>query len=94
MRLKLVPSETKFDFFSRWKLASARRSVRSPRRQRPRKGWASNPPALGGGVDVDVVEPDPRPADDDEVPASVENRLGDGGRRPNDESVGFRYRQP
>ena len=45
-------------------------------------------PRVGGGVDVDVVEPDAGPADDEQVGAGGEHLVGDRGRRADDQGVG------
>ena len=42
----------------------------------------------GGGVDVDVVEPDAGPADDDQLGAGLEHLGGDVGGRADDQGVG------
>ncbi len=42
---------------------------------------------VGGGVDVDVVDADAGPADDDEVESGPEQRLVDARARPDDQAV-------
>ena len=49
-------------------------------------------PRGGGGLDVDVVEPDAGPADDDQVGAGGEHLGGDLGGGADDEGVGARQR--
>jgi len=55
-------------------------------------GVDDHDPNPGGGLGVDVVEPDAGPADDDEVAAGLEDLRGDLGRRADDEGVRPRYR--
>jgi len=43
---------------------------------------------VGGGVDVDVVDADAGPADDDEVRRRGQHLLGDFGARTDDQRVG------
>ena len=48
--------------------------------------------ALGARVDIDVVEPHPRPPDDAQAPAGIDQLAGDRGAAARDQRVGFRDR--
>jgi hypothetical protein len=55
-------------------------------------GVRDDHPVVGRRVDVDVVDPDPRPADDHQPGGRLEHLAGDVRPRPDDQRVGVRDR--